>query len=74
VKTVKVRVAVAVDSAAHWNAAGFCCDGDERAVAAAMEPLIEQREKRVYWLTAELPVPEMVAAEIAANVEDTPCD
>lgn len=45
-KTVKVRIAVAVDS-----------DGGWRASETAIEPL-EAGDAKHYWMTAEIPIPE----------------
>lgn len=65
-KTVKVRIAVAVDPSGHWNGYGNADALDTDALDQARQ-LVGEGEAR-YWLTAELPVPE--AQEIAATVEE----
>jgi hypothetical protein len=67
VKTVKVRIAVAVDEDGDWNAAGNslisdCPDRD--AVEGATGGLFGT--VKVYWIDLELPVPE--AATVQASV------
>lgn len=63
--TVKVRIAVAVDSEGQWSAYGDDCETPEAAMRHAEARVIDDR--RTFWLTAELPIPE--AKEVAANVE-----
>lgn len=68
-KRVKVRVAVAVDPSGNWAAYGFSRTDDSPADKEAWEvvlDIVEDGEAR-YWVTAELPVPEMV--ETAGAVE-----
>jgi hypothetical protein len=68
-KTVKVRIAVAVDRDGVWHAAGWG-SGGVPATDAAMDIAVEAigpGEAR-YWVTAELPVPGEV--EFAGAVED----
>lgn len=65
-KTVKVRIAVAVDPSGDWNSDGWMRGKDKDMREQAVDPL--QDGAAVYWLTAELPVPE--AQEIAATVEE----
>ena len=64
-KTVKVRIAVAVDPEGDWDARGESGQQDVRTLRALA---YNSNLDRVYWLTAELPVPE--AQEIAATVEE----
>ena len=59
-KTVKVRIAVAVDPDGNWNASGWRKpDGkpaEEEAMDIAIEA-VEEGEAR-YWIEAELLLPE----------------
>lgn len=53
-KTVKVRIAVAVDPEGKWNACGWSDMDEDRAMELACEPLQEGEDR--YWVTAELPI------------------
>jgi hypothetical protein len=64
-KVVKVRIAVAVDPTGSWNASGWDRADDDEMMRMACE-VLEDGEAR-YFLTAELPVPEIV--DIPATVE-----
>jgi anti-sigma factor RsiW len=64
-KTVKVRVAVAVDPKGDWNACGSCRMSDVDSMSFATE-VVADGEAR-YWLTADLVVPEI--SDIPAAVE-----
>lgn len=64
-RTVRVRVAVAVDKNGCWSANGASAFGDDDAMGFSVEHL-ETGEAR-YFLTAELPIPEV--PEVAASVE-----
>lgn len=64
-KTVKVRIAVAVDSSGEWNAyggSGGMSDADQMDLC--VEPLA-QGEAR-YWLEADLVIPKVptIQAEV----------
>jgi hypothetical protein len=63
-KTVKIRVAVAVDQSGDWNAHGGARVREQNAMSTAAETLGSGEAR--YWLTAELPVPG--TTEIAADV------
>jgi len=72
--TVKVRVAVAVDTDGDWVAQGwppYSQDG-RKATDPEMESIGQVGEEcAVYWLTAELEVPELAkAVEVAADVDE----
>ena len=72
-KTVKVKVAVAVDRTGGWCAAGWTDSKDDERIDAAAEHV--EPGERVYWLTAELQVPEGAEAEeISADVTDAADD
>lgn len=68
-KTVKVKIAVAVDPHGNWNAVGW----NEAAKNNPNLPMdlaissVEEGEAH-YWITAELPIP--AAREIEGNVEE----
>ena len=64
-KTIKVRIAVAVNDGGEWNAAGWDSATNADAAECAMDPL--EGSTVVHYVTAELPVP--VACEVAAVVE-----
>jgi anti-sigma factor RsiW len=64
-KTVKIRIAVAVDPTGDWNAYGGGSMKDKDAMEFATEVLADGETR--FWLTAELPVPEV--AEVVASVE-----
>lgn len=67
-KTVKVRIAVAVDRLGNWNSCGWPAtakdhEGDMMALSCET---VEPGEAR-FWITAELPIPEV--KEVAGEVE-----
>jgi len=65
-KTVRVKVAVAVDKNGKWNSCGWS-NGEEKDVCdLAVEPVDEGES--LYWLTADLPIPEEQTVE--AEVEN----
>ena len=64
-KTVKVRIAVAVDPSGNWESCGWRGSSDEEAMDVAVES-VGTSEAR-YLVTAELPIPE--AVEVAGKVE-----
>lgn len=55
-KTVKVRIAVAVDPEGNWSSAGWSNgrDGDKMGIACETVGTGEAR----YWLEAELAIPD----------------
>jgi hypothetical protein len=59
-KTVKVRIAVAVDPDGCWNSAGWLMGNGENAGWEAMELACENvgTGERRYWVHAEVAVPE----------------
>lgn len=64
-KTVKVRIAVAVDSDGDWSASGWKGARDYHAMGTAVDGVGDNASR--YWITAELPIPE--APTIAGSVE-----
>ena len=68
-KTVKVRIAVAVDPKGHWQASGWRDAGEE--VWDCVLDCVDDGEAR-FWITAELPIPESI--EVQGKVEkEEPC-
>ena len=59
-KTVRVRIAVAVESSGAWNSCGWGTkdgnESDSELVWAAMEPM-EDVIVRQYWVECDVPVP-----------------
>ena len=53
-RTVRVRIAVAVQADGQWNAAGFSDAADVVKRSIAMEPLAECE---VVWIEADVPLP-----------------
>ena len=67
-RKVEVRIAVAVDEAGKWNAAGWCEVKPNEAMDMALDAFFEgDRSIAQYWVTAELEVPE--TAEVAGKVK-----
>lgn len=65
-KTVRVRVAVAVDDTGDWAASGAKGMDDADAIESAQDCL--NLTAQLSWITTDLPIP--VAREIVASVED----
>lgn len=74
-KTVRVRIAVAVNRAGRWNATGwrFCDDPmpDDELMAMASEGL-DTIGERITFIEADVPMPEDAAIE-AEVVEPSAC-
>ena len=68
-KTIKVRIAVAINHEGQWNAYGYSAAGDESwsDLMDAFETL--EGETRGYFVTAEIPVPDPMPAEIMGQLE-----
>lgn len=63
-KTVRVRIAVSVDSRGHWNAAGVSGSGsDELMRAAVLDDELLSGETVVHFIEATVPLPESVTVE-----------
>jgi len=58
-KTVKVKIAVSVDSNGDWSAAGWSGGTDPSEFHSYTIDALEPGENG-YWLEAELPVPEKI--------------
>lgn len=72
-KTVKVRIAVAFSSNGKWEASGSNTNSDyeERCYASMMcarKNLSDLKGITMYWVTAELPIPDV--QEIKGVVEE----
>lgn len=63
-RTVKIRIAVAVDPSGDWYALGYPEPSDH--IHGDCSEALQEGESR-YWVTAELAVPEV--AEVAGQVE-----
>lgn len=58
-KTVKVRIAVAVNADGNWNSSGWKKAKDSDAMDLAQEGLQEISScEKVYWVEADIPIPE----------------
>ncbi len=67
-KTVRMRIAVAVNPDGTWGAAGFS-DADDCAWDCLYDSVIEaQSGHSQYFITAELPIPSI--PEVAGEVEE----
>lgn len=66
-KTVRVRIAVAVNKHGGWCASGSESLSDEDAMGLATAWFDDDGITARYWVTADLPVP--VEPEIAGEVE-----
>lgn len=58
VQTIRVRIAVAVDTVGKWCASGWGggeCDGDVEGVA--MDGLDSAKHQQIVWVEATVPVP-----------------
>lgn len=60
-KTVRVRIAVAVNDLGQWRAEGFDEYDDKHAIKAATSTI--EGERRVFWVEADLPIPETQVVE-----------
>lgn len=65
-RTVKVRIAVGVDPTGNWNSCGWKSNMkpekyDQEAIGLALDPL--EVGENIYWLEAELNVPESTIVE-----------
>lgn len=67
-KTVKVRIAVAVDKRGEWCAGGYSRQADDDSPFRWIVDDLEEGEAR-YWVAAELSIPEQATAEVAGEVE-----
>jgi hypothetical protein len=72
-KTVRVRICVVVDDEGRWCSAGWTTDqeppcDDKDLIAYAMESDITGANDRIYFLEADLPLPEFQTIE--ATVEE----
>ncbi len=62
--SVKVRIAVAVDDRGDWYAVGWKDALSDDMEGDALGQLMDgSTYKQLYWITAELPIPEPVKVE-----------
>ena len=66
-KTVRVRIAVAVTSKGEWHAEADFEDSEKEAHQRAVELLqtghLEEAECAIHWVEADIPIPEGVTVE-----------
>lgn len=60
-RTVRVRIAVAVQPDGGWNAAGWEDGSDNEKLDAALQPMTNNAAH--VWIEAEVPVPPEVTIE-----------
>jgi hypothetical protein len=69
VKTIRIRIAVAVGSSGAWNSCGWGgIDGnekDDQLVSLVMEPMEDEVVRR-YWVEFDVPVPIAETVNISA--------
>jgi hypothetical protein len=73
-KMVRVRVAVAVDSAGWWNATGSARDDDAQSARSAMRawrPDERTIPAQVVWVEADVPLPAEQTVPGAAVGEES---
>ena len=60
-KTIKVKIAVAVDPKGEWAAAGWSDGGEPADEGTLINHTIEDvgPGELVYWVEAELPIPDL---------------
>ncbi len=70
-KTVKIKVAVAVDPEGGWMASGWS-DRNGEPVEEAMENCIDDfgGNEAKYWLEAELPIPKEMTVQATVVESD----
>lgn len=74
-KTVKVRIAVAIDSKGNWNACGWPDQKDKGEMAGiALDSLPGDPYEVVHWVEADVPIPESLTVQgaVVGRVEETP--
>lgn len=73
-RTVRVRVAVAVDERGAWWSSGNNYMSEPRRYRSALSSMQSRRGKhvRVHWIEADLPLP--TEPEVAASVEGQGCE
>ena len=69
-RTIKVRIAVAVDPTGGWASGGFSNAAPNTAMDIAIECL--QPGERRYWLEAELEVPEVQTITVQPTTPEDP--
>jgi hypothetical protein len=70
-KTVKVRIAVAVDPEGNWNSCGWSDAPSDKSMTDIAADMVGDGEAH-FWLTAELPIPVVrEVGEVEAKVEAT---
>lgn len=67
-KTVRVRIAVAVDPTGRWNSCGWDTGSDPEKMEFAAENMGEGES--LFWLEADLPVPEVPVIEAEVGKDE----
>ena len=67
-KTVRVRIAVAVDAEGEWNSFGFSEMGED-AMSHAAEHVGDDPAK--YWIEVDLPAPEEIVVTDVVVTQET---
>jgi hypothetical protein len=62
-KTVRIRIAVAVDSGGGWNSCGWGSsrgnEKDDELISLVMEPM-DDAVVRLHWVECDVPVPTAI--------------
>jgi hypothetical protein len=66
-KTIKVRIACVINERGKWSASGWKTK-DQAMMDVAVDMLDEGGNESRFWITAELPIPEV--SEVAGRVEE----
>jgi hypothetical protein len=74
-QTIKVRIAVAVNEKGEWNSAGWNHHKDDSKAdnnkrSSALEGLEPGRQEVVYFIEAEVPIPESIQGTIQGEVKE----
>ena len=67
-RSVKVRIALVVNSDGKWNASGWSGAENDEVMECALEGLEATGGEAEFWITATVPLPEV--QEIAGAVEE----
>ncbi len=62
-KTVRVRIAVAVNAIGHWNACGSHDLSEKTSRGITLEGLAVDGPEAVRWIEADVPLPDDVTVE-----------
>lgn len=68
-KTVRVRIAVAVNEHGHWNASGYFKWNKGEARETALEGLDEPGAETIHYVEADVPIPAPQTIEGTVTTE-----